>query len=380
MIGRILEAAIRRRMQDKKAIILMGARQVGKTTMLQHIFGAEKENVLWLSGDNQDVRLLFENFSAERMKSIATGKQYIVIDEAQRIQNVGVNLKIIIDQIPSVQLFATGSSSFDLANKINEPLTGRKWEYRLYPLSFEELVSHTNLLEEKRMLPHRLVFGAYPDVVSNPGDEIEILRGLTDSYLYKDILEFDKIHKPDKLMRLLQALAYQVGAEVSFNELAQLCGLDSKTVDAYISILEQAYIVFRLGSYSRNLRNELKSSRKIYFYDNGVRNAVIGNFSQIEGRMDAGALFENYVISERIKRNAYTGNYALSWFWRTTAKQEVDYLEEKDGKLTAVELKWNPRRKAAPPLSFRRAYPDAEFIVVNRDNIEDLLLYDIQTF
>ena len=380
MIGRILEAAIRRRMQDKKAIILMVARQVGKTTLLQHIFDAEKENVLWLSCDNQDVRQLFENFSAERMKSIAAGKKYIVIDEAQRIQNVGVNLKIIIDQIPGVQLFATGSSSFDLANKINEPLTGRKWEYRLFPLSFEELVNHTNLLEEKRMPPHRLVFGAYPDVVSNPGDEIEILRGLTDSYLYKDILEFDKIHKPDKLMRLLQALAYQVGTEVSYNELAQLCGLDAKTVDAYISILEQAYIVFRLGSFSRNLRNELKSSRKIYFYDNGVRNAVIGNFSQIESRMDAGALFENYVISERVKRNVYTGNYARSWFWRTTAKQEVNYLEEKDGKLTAVELKWNPRRKASPPLSFQRAYPDADFIVINRDNIEDLLLYDIQTF
>ena len=282
---------------------------------------------------------------------------------------------MIIDQIPSLQLMATGSSSFELANRINEPLTGRKWEYKLFPLSFTELVNETNLLEEKRMVPHRMVYGSYPDVVTHPGKEVAILRELTESYLYKDILEFDKIHKPEKLTKLLQALAYQVGAEVSYNELSQLCGLDAKTVASYISILEQAYIIFRLGTFSRNLRNELKNSRKIYFYDNGIRNALIGNFSQVENRTDAGALFENYAIAERMKRKEYLMDYARSWFWRNTNKQEIDYIEEKDGRIHAYELKWNPKRKASAPLSFRNAYPDADFTVINRDNIEDLLLY-----
>ena len=353
----------------------MGARQVGKTTLLRQLFADRNGDVLWLNGDEQDVRDLLENVSAVRLKAIMGSRKVLVIDEAQRIRDIGLKLKIIIDQMPDVQLVATGSSSFELANRINEPLTGRKWEFKMYPLSFAELVEHSNLLEEKRMLPHRMVYGCYPDVVTHPGDEVDILRELTESYLYKDILEFDKIHKPDKLMKLLQALAYQVGSEVSFNELAQLCGLDVKTVDNYVSILEQAYIVFRLGSYSRNLRNELKSSRKIYFYDNGVRNAVISNFSQVENRMDAGALFENYAISECIKRKEYAGDYARGWFWRTTAKQELDYLEERDGKLEAFELKWNPRKKASLPLSFQRAYPDAQFKVISRENIEDFLLF-----
>ena len=307
--------------------MLMGARQVGKTTLLKQLFADNHDEVLWLSGDNQDVRDLFENISAARLKAIVGSRRVIVIDEAQRIRDVGLKLKLITDQMSDVQLVATGSSSFELANKINEPLTGRKWEYKMFPLSFGELVEHTHLLEEKRMLPHRMVFGSYPDVVTHLGDEVAVLRELTESYLYKDILEFDKIHKPEKLMKLLQALAYQIGSEVSFNELAQLCGLDAKTVENYVTILEQAYIVFRLGSFSRNLRNELKSSRKIYFYDNGVRNAVISNFSQVENRTDAGVLFENYVVAERIKRKEYTGDYARSWFWRTTAKQELDYIE-----------------------------------------------------
>jgi predicted AAA+ superfamily ATPase len=212
-------------------------------------------------------------------------------------------------------------------------------------------------------------------VVTHPGREVSILRELTQSYLYKDILEFERIHKPEKLTKLLQALSYQVGAEVSYNELSQLCGLDAKTVANYISILEQAYIIFRLGSYSRNLRNELKNSRKIYFYDNGIRNALIGNFSQVENRTDAGALFENYAIAERMKRKEYMMDYASSWFWRNANKQEIDYIEEKDGKLQAYELKWNPKRKASVPLSFRNGYPDADFTVIHRDNIEDLLLY-----
>lgn len=375
MIKRSIESIIKNQLHDGRAIIVMGARQVGKTTLLRELFAGVDTEVLWMSGDEPDVRDVFENITSTRLKAIIGNHRVVVIDEAQRIEDIGIKLKLITDQMPEVQLLATGSSSFDLANKINEPLTGRKWEYTLFPLSFTELVNDTSLLEEKRMVPHRMVFGSYPDVVTHPGREVAILRELTQSYLYKDILEFDRIHKPEKLTKLLQALAYQVGAEVSYNELSQLCGLDAKTVANYISILEQAYIIFRLGSYSRNLRNELKNSRKIYFYDNGIRNALIGNFSQVENRTDAGALFENYAIAERMKRNEYLMDYASSWFWRNTNKQEIDYVEEKDGKLQAYELKWNPKRKASVPLSFRNGYPDADFTVINRDNIEDLLLY-----
>ena len=329
-----------------------------------------------MSGDDSDVRGLFENISAARLRAIIGNKHILDVDEAQRIKDIGVKLKQVTDQMSDVQLVATGSSSFDLANKINEPLTGRKWEYKMFPLSFAEMVAHTGLLEEKRMLPHRLVYGCYPDVVTHPGDETTILDQLTESYLYKDILEFDRIYKPDKLIKLLQALAWQIGSEVSFNELAQLCGLDSKTVESYVTILEQAYIIFRLGSYSSNLRNELKFRRKIYFYDNGVRNSLIHSYAQIENRSDEGALFENYIISERMKHKATTGNYAGSWFWRTTGQKEIDYIEVKDGQMNAFEFKWNPAKKASAPLSFRNAYPDAVFTVINRDNIEDFLLSD----
>ena len=375
MIKRSIENLIKGQLHGGRAIIVMGARQVGKTTLLKQVFSTDSNDVLWMSGDEPDVRGMFENMTSTRLRSIIGNHRVVIIDEAQRIEDIGIKLKLIIDQIPSVQLMATGSSSFELANKINEPLTGRKWEYKLFPLSFNELVNETNLLEEKRMVPHRMVYGSYPDVVTHPGKEVAILRELTESYLYKDILEFDRIHKPEKLTKLLQALAYQVGAEVSYNELSQLCGLDAKTVASYISILEQAFIIFRLGTFSRNLRNELKNSRKIYFYDNGIRNALIGNFSQVENRTDTGALFENYAIAERMKRKEYLMDYARSWFWRNTNKQEIDYIEEKDGKIHAYELKWNPKRKASAPLSFRNAYPDADFTVINRDNIEDLLLY-----
>lgn len=374
LIKRNIEDGIRGRLFTGKAIVIMGARQVGKTTLLKQLFAEANDDVYWLSGDDQDVRDLFENVTATRLRAHFGHHRVVIIDEAQRISDVGIKLKLIVDQIPDVQLVATGSSSFELANRINEPLTGRKWEYRMFPLSFAELISNTSLLEEKRMLPHRLVYGSYPDVVNRPGDEVAVLRSLLDGYLYKDILEFDKIHKPEKLTKLLQAIAYQVGSEVSYNELSQVCGLDPKTVANYITILEQAYVIFRLGTFSRNLRNELKSSRKLFFYDNGIRNALIGNFTQIENRTDVGALFENYMVSERLKLKEYSGDYANSWFWRTTAQQELDYLEEKDGKLDAYEFKWSPRRRASLPLSFRNAYPQARFTVITRDNIEDFLL------
>lgn len=373
MIQRQLKSIIGDRLWQGKAIILFGARQVGKTTLLRELLSS-RQDVLWLNGDEQDVRSLLEKASSTLLRAVIGKNSLVVIDEAQRITDIGIAIKLITDQIPGVQVLATGSSSFDLSNQINEPLTGRKLEYRMYPLSFGELVAHHGLLEEKRMLLHRLVYGSYPDVVSRVGDERVILTELADSYLYKDILTFDKIKKSERLVKLLQALAFQVGSEVSYNELAQTCGLDAKTVERYITLLEQSYIIFRLGSFSRNLRNELKFSRKIYFWDCGIRNAVLGNYQLSEHRLDIGALFENYMVSERLKKLSYDKSHAQSYFWRSKQKQEIDYIEEIDGQLSAVEFKWNPTKRASVPLSFARSYPDAVFQVLTSDHYEDFLL------
>jgi predicted AAA+ superfamily ATPase len=370
MIERQIEDQIRRKIGTGKAIIIMGARQIGKTTLLKRIFS---ENALWLNGDESEVRNLFSNISAVRLKALIGKQNTIVLDEAQRIEDIGLKLKLITDNLPDIQLVATGSSSFELANKINEPLTGRKWQYQMFPLSFAEMVNHHGLLQEKMLLNHRLLYGYYPDIVNNQGEEKELLQQLSDSILYKDILKFDNIQKTDKLIKLLQALAYQVGSQVSYNELAQLCSIDSKTVEKYIMILEQAYIIFRLKPYSRNLRNELKNTRKIYFYDNGLRNALIADFRQVEMRTDVGALWENFMISERIKHLNYNGLWANNWFWRTVEQKEIDYLEEADGQLSAYEFKWNVDAKAKFPKQFTETYPNSTFTVIHRNNFEDFL-------
>ncbi len=373
MIERILENTIKEKLFRGKAIILMGPRQVGKTTLLKSIISSE-ENYLWLNGDEPDVQALFLNISASRLKSILGKKKMLIIDEAQRIENIGLRLKLVTDSLSDIQLIATGSSSFELANKVNEPLTGRKWEYNMFPLSFSEMVNHHGLLEEKRMMPHRMLYGYYPDVVCNPGDEKEILRQLSDSYLYKDVLSWEQIQKPDKLIKLLQAISFQVGSQVSYNELGQICGLDSKTVEKYINLLEKSFVIFRLGSFSRNLRNELKNSKKIYFYDTGIRNALIANFNQLELRADIGALWENFLVSERIKYLHYSRKWSNYWFWRTREQKEIDYIEESDGIVRAYEFKWSNTAKVKPVKQFFQAYETAELTVVNRDNYEEFLL------
>jgi len=372
MVVREIEKLIKERLNKGKAIVILGARQVGKTTLLKTLFGSSDE-VLWLNGDELDVQSLFSNVSASRLKAIFGNKKTVIIDEAQRIQDIGLRMKLVTDQIPEVQLIATGSSAFELANHLNEPLTGRKWEYKLYPISFGEMVGHHGLLEERRLLPHRMVFGYYPEVINNIGSEREILKQLSDSYLYKDLLLLENIKKPEGLIKLLQGLAYQVGSQVSYNELSQLCGLDTKTVEKYIVLLEKAFIVFRLGSFSRNLRTELKKSRKIYFYDNGIRNAILANFNQIENRADSGALWENFLVSERIKYLEYNQKWVNYWYWRTKEQQEIDFIEESDGQLTAYEFKWNPKAKVKIPSSFHHTYPDAQFKVIDRDNFENFL-------
>ena len=361
-------------MGGQKAIIVMGPRQVGKSTLLETLLG-KRDDVMWLNGDDPDVQRLFGQLSSTRIRTLIGDKRILVIDEAQRIADIGLRLKLVTDQVKDTQVIATGSSSFELGNKVNESLTGRKREFRMYPLTFSEMVGHTTLLDELRLLPHRLVYGYYPEVVNNPGDERPVLKELSDSYLYRDILSLDGISKADKLIRLLQALAYQIGSQVNYSEIGRLVGLDPKTVERYIDILEKSYIIFRLGSFSRNLRNELKSSRKIFFWDLGIRNAVIGNLSQIENRTDAGALWENFCIAERLKQLSYRGSIAQTWFWRTQQQKEIDYIEEEDGHIRAFEFKWNDKKtNTRSPKAFGTAYPEADFQVITPANISDFLL------
>jgi predicted AAA+ superfamily ATPase len=389
MIKRMLNQAITKRLGSGKAILLMGARRTGKTTLLREFFqeplysadpkqnggeGSLQDALLWLNGDEYDVRALFENVSSTRLKHIFGTKRFVVLDEAQRIKDIGLKLKLITDTMPDLQIIATGSSSFELASRVTETLTGRKWEYTLYPFSFAEMVNHHGLLEEKRLIPHRLVYGYYPEAVTHPGDEKEILKELSESYLYKDILMWEGIKKPERLVKLLQALALQIGSQVSYSELGQLCGLDVKTVEKYILLLEQCFVIFRLGSFSRNLRNELKFSKKIYFYDNGIRNGIIANFSILENRQDAGALWENFLIAERKKKLEYEQIWRNTWFWRTVGQQEIDYIEEGDGVLRAFEFKLNPAAKYKKPKVFLEAYPQCVFELITPDKIEQFLL------
>lgn len=375
MIERLLYKTIENKLFVGKVIILTGARQVGKTTLLKQLL-RQKEGVLWLNGDELQVQNLFANASADRLLSEFSNSKIVILDEAQRIENIGLRLKLIADSDSEVQVIATGSSAFELANKVNEPLTGRKWEYQMFPLSFGEMVAHHGKLKEMRMLPRRIIYGYYPEVVTNDGNEVEILKLLTDAYLYKDILSWESIKHPDKLQTLLRALAYQVGSQVSYNELSQMCSMDSKTVERYINLLEQCYIIFRLPSFSRNLRHELKSSRKIYFYDNGIRNALIADYRAPEVRQDIGALWENFVIAERMKSNEYYHRWVNRYFWRTKQQQEIDYLEEGGGNLHAYEMKWNPRAKASITKTFTDSYPNTDFQVITPDNIADFLLPD----
>lgn len=371
MFNRVLKSQIESRFGSGKAIVLIGPRQVGKTTLIHSIL--KHKSHLFLDGDDPTVRMLLKSPNTEQLKSIIGEHNILFIDEAQRIENIGLTLKIITDQFKDVQLLVSGSSAFELKNLTNEPLTGRKWQYYLYPISWEEFEANLGYVKAMQQLEQRLLFGMYPDVLNNLGDEIEILKTLTDSYLYKDILAFNNIKKPDILEKLLQALAYQTGQEVSYNELSQLLGIDKNTVNSYIDILENSYVVFRLPSFSKNLRNEIKRNQKIYFYDNGVRNAILNDFRPLELRHDKGALWENFLISERLKLNAYNKTLAQAYFWRTTAQQEIDYIETKAEELSAFKFKWSAKAKVKIPKTFVKTY-NTKVKIIDKANFTKFLL------
>lgn len=373
MVYRLIKEQIERRLYRGKVIIVVGPRQVGKTTLLRMLTADTNRKVVVWNCDEPDVRRRLAEPTSTQLGAETAKADLVLIDEAQRVQNIGVTLKLLVDNYPEKQVVVTGSSAIELSNSINEPLTGRKYEYVMFPFSAEELIKEFGPTEERRMLERRLIYGSYPEVVNLAGEERETLTNLVNSYLYKDIFSFQDVRKPEIIEQLLQALALQVGSEVSFNELGRLLGLTPITVQRYIDLLEKSYVVFHLRSFSRNVRNELKKSRKIYFYDNGVRNALIGDYKPLTLRNDTGALWENYVISERLKHNAYGGFYGKSYFWRTQQQQEVDYLEDYDGVLHTYEFKWNPTRQPRLTDTFVKGYPDHTFAVVTPDNYQDFV-------
>ncbi|MDX9883090.1 MAG: ATP-binding protein [Prolixibacteraceae bacterium] len=376
MIERLLKKIIEEKIGKKKAIILLGARQTGKTTLVKKIQNNLSGQTLFLNADDPVVRQQFSEVSLENIKPVIGKAVNLIIDEAQRIRDIGITLKLIVDEMPDVQLIVTGSSSLELANIINEPLTGRKYEYWLYPISWQELVAHTNYVEALSQLEQRIVFGMYPDVIVQKGEEKETLINLTESYLYKDIIAFQQIRKPEFVHKLLQALAFQTGNEVSYNELSNLLQIDRKTVINYIDLLEKAFIIFRLPSFSRNLRNELSSKIKIYFYDTGIRNTLIGDFRPLNLRQDKGALWENFLVSERIKSNHYSRKYVNMYFWKTHQKQEIDLIEEADGQLCAFEFKWSKETNARIPGTFLNTYKNATTEIVTSANFNKFLTHE----
>lgn len=371
MIPRTQEQNIRQWLGRGKAIVVLGPRQVGKTTLVRQITQTLSRPSLWLTGDDPETRSLLDNISLARLQTIIGSNEIVVVDEAQRFSNAGLMLKLITDHLPDVQLFVTGSSSLDLASQTKESLTGRKFEYPLYPLSFVEMCAHHGYLAERSLLEHRMLYGYYPEVVQNePPQAQKTLNDLSDGLMYKDLLTLDQIKKPSLLVKLLQALALQVGSEVSYNEVAHLIGADPLTVEKYVDLLEQSFVLFRLPSLSRNARNEIKKGRKIYFYDNGIRNSIIKNFSPLALRSDSGALWENFLLAERMKRNTYTDYFCNTYFWRTTTQQEIDYVEDAGGRLHAFEFKWQAKKAPRFPGAFLESYPDSETAVIDRENFD----------
>jgi len=373
MIQRSIATDILLHLNKGKVIIITGSRQTGKTTLARDILAMSGLNGKWFNADEPDVRNWLTNPTSTELKQLFGDAPLVVIDEAQRIPNIGLTLKLAVENINNVQVIATGSSALELTGGINEPLTGRKREYVLYPFSYQELSLHNSEIEERRVLERRIVFGLYPEVVNNQGNEKEVLNSLADSYLFKDILSLEKVRKPALIEKILQALAFQTGSEVSFNEIGKTVGADNQTVERYIDLLHKVNVVFSLPSFSKNIRNELRKSKKIYFWDTGIRNTIIRNYNSLSLRNDAGSLWENYLMAERMKHLRYSGNFVNSYFWRTAQQQEIDYVEVRDDQIFAFEFKWSDKENIRIPRTFLSAYPDSKTGIVTRDNYPEFL-------
>lgn len=373
MINREIQFSIESKLFKSKLIIIYGARQVGKTTLLKKIGEKFEGQSIYINCDEPDIRELLTDVTSTQLKNLVGNKKLVLIDEAQRVKNIGITLKLFVDQIKEVQVIATGSSAFELSNIINEPLTGRKYEYHLYPISLRELNQNLSWLEVNRLLEERIIYGMYPEVILNPSEKKTLLKEITRSYLFKDILSYEGIRKPEILEKLLIALAAQIGSEVSYNELANTVGIDKDTITKYIDILEKAFIVFKLPPFSKNLRTEITKMRKIYFYDTGIRNALITNFNSLQSRNDKGSLWENFLISEKLKMNQAVGIDVKSFFWRTSQQQEIDYIEDIDGNLHTYEFTFNEKKKKQISKTFLNAYKTMTDTIVNNKNYGSFL-------
>ena len=366
--NRIIQSQIEKALSQKKVIILYGARQVGKTTLVKKVIEGAPGKSLYLNCDEPDIRSLLTDSSSTELGKLIGDHKLVAIDEAQRVLNIGLTLKLLADNFPTVNVIATGSSSFELSNSIKEPLTGRKIEFRLFPLSIAELSQSYSDIDLSRLLENNIRFGMYPEVVSSSTDTAsQVVNELADSYLYKDVLEFQSLKKPELLEKLLTAIALQIGNEVSFPELAMLVGVDKNTVEKYLNLLEKAFIIFSLRPFSRNLRKEIGKKRKIFFIDTGIRNSIIRNFNSLDLRNDTGQLWENFLISERFKYNSYSQREVNSYFWRTYDKMEIDLVEETGGRLSGFEFKWG-KGKVRFPKAFLEEYRGSSIDLVNREN------------
>ncbi len=372
MIKRQIQSDIEACFFKGKAVIIYGARQVGKTTLIKSIQKKDYQNSLFINCDEPDYRAILTDISSTELKEIIGSKNVVFIDEAQRVKNISLTLKLFVDNFPEKQVIATGSSSLDLSDEIVEPLTGRKYEFQLFPFALSELEDKYSFLEIQRILENRIIMGMYPEIVKKSDEAKILLKSLASSYLYKDVLQYQDIRKPELLEKLLTALALQIGNEVSYNELANLLGVSKQTVANYIQLLEKSFVIFHLSPFSRNLRNELTKLRKIYFYDTGIRNAVINNFNPMEMRQDIGQLWENFMISERLKQNAIIGRQVNTYFWRTHQQQEIDYLEDAKGKLKGFEFKWKTGKYRIPKI-FLKTYPGSEVQLISKNNFQEFI-------
>ncbi len=363
-----------RYLEPNRALVIYGPRRVGKTTLLQNFLSQTQAKYKLDSGDNIKVQHILSSQDFDQIIPYVQGYDIYAIDEAQRVPNIGLGLKIIVDQVPNIKVIATGSSSFSLSGQIGEPLTGRKNTLTLYPLSQIELSQIHNQFELKQNLHQILIYGSYPSVLSSPSDkQISELEEIVNSYLLKDILELERVKGSKILLDLLRLIAYQVGGEVSLSELGRQLGIDTKTVGRYLDLFEKSFIIFNLRGYSRNLRNEITNKSKYYFLDNGVRNAVISNFNSLETRNDIGQLWENFLVGERLKAQHYKSIHSNNYFWRTWDKQEIDWIEERGGELFASEFKYSSKSKYKPPKMFINAYPESSSQIVTPDNFLDFV-------
>ncbi len=374
-IERAIEQRFLENLQPNKVLVLLGARRVGKTELLKKQLAATKEPYIFLNGEDATTVSVLTNRTVENYKRLLGDKKLLVIDEAQTIPEIGKILKLIVDEIEGIKIIATGSSVFDLENKLGEPLTGRDITVSLFPLSQMEFGKEENLIETTGKLDERLILGSYPELQQYAGwdKKVKYLERLISSYLIRDILAFEELKRPDKIISLLRMIAFQIGGEVSLPELGTKLGIDKNTVERYLDLLSKVFAIFKVNAYSKNPRKEISKSSRWYFYDNGIRNALIANVNTMELRNDEGQLWENYLVSERLKFQSYKGMLVNNYFWRTYSQQELDWVEERGGKIYGYEFKWNTKKVKGAPVAWKKMYPDAVFLTIHPGNYLDFI-------